>query len=277
MRWCRLANCAGVIGWLMLPQATVSCVPGSSTMYLSRGRAAGVPAGVDDERAAEADLALAPAHRVLVEKRHRQVPVHRPEMAHPLLVEAKGRLWARHRVVRLVQAFLHRRRACLHAGMPVGARYQNLTRTVNRRNIHRQASADATQLSGQRREIVDPLGGARALGRERDQRLPRRLRRRAPARGTIGEVEPRVSPLARADRCPRGRSRSSASRLPAASSRVGIERHRVGMVGVHVRDDVGLGRGQRRRRRRRSAVRRGSIQEMRPKPATRWPRSIATR
>ena len=65
-----------------------------------------MPAGVDDERAAEADLAFAPAHRVLVKKRHLQVPVHRAEVPHTLRFKVKGRLRACDRVMCLVQQIL---------------------------------------------------------------------------------------------------------------------------------------------------------------------------
>ena len=112
---------------------------------------AGVPAGVDDERAAQANLALAPAHRMLVEERHLQVPVHRPQMTHPLLFKAKGRLRARHRVVRLIQGFPPSRPtplAALPATQISGARYQNLARTVTRRK--------STGKQGKRNAIFGP-------------------------------------------------------------------------------------------------------------------------
>src|SRR4051794_3781396 len=48
-------------------------------------RAPGMKTGVDDEAAAEPDLALAAADRLLVQKRRCQVPLHRAEMVHALL------------------------------------------------------------------------------------------------------------------------------------------------------------------------------------------------
>src|ERR1700688_951720 len=70
----------------------------------------------------------------------------RPEMAHPLRLEVEGRLWARHRVVRLIQAFLHYRRARLPR--PRWAVDTEFAVHGKPRQFDRQATA-ATQLSGQ--------------------------------------------------------------------------------------------------------------------------------
>src|SRR5258708_22168936 len=108
--------------------------------------AAGVLAGLDDKGAAKTDLAFAPADGVLVEERHLQVPVHRPEMTHALRFEITGRLWARDPVFRLIQAFLHYRRARLPR--PRWALDTEFAAHGKLRQSDRQATV-ATQLSGQ--------------------------------------------------------------------------------------------------------------------------------
>ena len=63
--------------------------------------------GIRDKAAARADIALAAPHRVFVEKRRRQVPMHRVKMVHPLLDEAEAGRTRKQAFVRLIQAFLH--------------------------------------------------------------------------------------------------------------------------------------------------------------------------
>ncbi len=64
-------------------------------------------AGIRDKAAAEADVAFAPPHRVLIKKRRRQVPMHRMKMRHPLFDEAEAGSTRKQAFVRLIQAFLH--------------------------------------------------------------------------------------------------------------------------------------------------------------------------
>ena len=82
-------------------------------------RAAGMTPGIGDKAAPKPQLAFPPPHRIFVEVRRRQVPMHRAEMAHSLFVEveaggARGRLF-----LRLVQASLLRRPAGGSAAEPL--------------------------------------------------------------------------------------------------------------------------------------------------------------
>src|SRR5260221_10645222 len=69
-------------------------------------RAAGVKAGIDDERAAKTEYALAPGHGVLVEIRCRQVPVHGPDVMNSLFCKSETWFRRHNRFFGLVQAFL---------------------------------------------------------------------------------------------------------------------------------------------------------------------------
>ena len=120
---------------LLVDAAPINRVVGARLVddVLVARAAAGVTAGIDDKRAAIAELALAAPDRMLVKKRHRQVPVHRAQMVHSLFGEAKAGFSCRNRVIGLIQGFLL---------MPPGAPPQRtsprlsgaLNCTINRRD-----------------------------------------------------------------------------------------------------------------------------------------------
>src|SRR5258708_34290083 len=66
-------------------------------------RAAGVKAGIDDERAAKTEYALVPGHGGLVEERCRQVPMHGPDVMNSLFSNSERRLRRPNRFLGLVQ------------------------------------------------------------------------------------------------------------------------------------------------------------------------------
>src|SRR5205807_1055946 len=72
-------------------------------------RAAGMPPGVGNKRTAEPKLAFPARHRVFVEMRGRQVPMHHSKMAHSLFAEVEAGHARGYSIVRLVQASLLRR------------------------------------------------------------------------------------------------------------------------------------------------------------------------
>ena len=118
MRCCRLSKRAALDRLVDVAPPDRVLRPGLVDDVFVPGRAAGVPPGVDDKAAAKPELALAPPHRMLVEIGRGQVPMHRPEMVHPLRDKAEAGRARRQRFIRLVQAFLHHRPARHAPGMP---------------------------------------------------------------------------------------------------------------------------------------------------------------
>ena len=121
------------------------------------GRAAGMPPGIRDKAAAEPELALVPPHRMLVEIGRRQVPMHHAEMVHSLLAKAEAGRARCQPFVRLVQAFLHHRRACVK---PARAPAQRLGGRINPADCPGKQT-DCGVTAGSAASASLPCGGSR--------------------------------------------------------------------------------------------------------------------
>src|SRR5205823_13384095 len=66
-------------------------------VFVARG-APGMAAGIGDKGAAQPELTLPARNRVFVVIGRGQVPMRRPEMVHPLLIEVEARQARRHRL-----------------------------------------------------------------------------------------------------------------------------------------------------------------------------------